>query len=463
MDPSGMWSGGDAYHIFSVYNRLIDIDATFQPVPELAESWSASEDGKTWTFKLREGVTFHDGTPFDAADVVYTFERLLDPALATGAKQVLTFLEGGKVEAVDAHTVTFTTLEPVAELPLLITNKFTGIVAEGATAEELRLHGNGTGPFMQGQFEPGAPVIVLERNPNYWKEGLPRAECLRITVAQEPVAALAAIKSGEVDLVLNVDPSVIPNLQGDDTVKLLETGASNSMTLSMWVDTPPFDDVRVRQALKLAVDRQAMIDTVLLGFGEPGADNPVPLGTPASFTEAAPTRDIDRAKQLLAEAGHPDGLKIDLYTAEGVPGMVRMAQVFAEQAKEAGFEINVIVTPADSYWDDTWLKQPFLTSAWSMRPPAEGMAYPYMSTSDVNETHWQRADFDEVLQKANVTIDEAERVKLYQDAQRMLAEEGGVIIPMFVHQVLAMRAACSGYEPHAQNFNLNFEEISCEG
>ena len=285
---------------------------------------------------------------------------------------------------------------------------------------------------------------------------------MRVTVAQEPVTAVSAIKAGEVDLVLNVDPSVIPALKDDPNVKLLETGASNSMTLSMWVDTPPYDNVKVREALKLVVDRQAMIDTVLLGFGEPGADNPVPLPAPASYVSEAPKQDIEKAKKLLAEAGHPNGLKLDLYTAEGVPGMVRMAQVFAEMAKPAGFDINVIVTPADSYWDDTWLKQPFLTSAWSMRPPGEGLAVAYAQNAKWKETHWERPDYDALLLKANTTVDPAERNKLYKQAGEMLAKEGGVIIPMFVHQVLAMRAKCEGYEPRAQNFNLNFETMSCE-
>jgi len=461
MDPADMESGDDAYHIFAVYNRLLDVDDNFNTIPELAESWSVSDDGLTWTFSLRKGVKFHDGSDFDAGDVVYTFKRFWDPDLASGAPAVLAFLDPEGIKAVDSHTVQFTTKQPVVELPVLITNKFTNIVPEGARHEDLRLKGNGTGPFMQEQFQPNAPVRILRRNPNYWNAGQPKAECIRVTVAQEPVAAVTAIKAGEVDLVLNVDPSVIQALQNDPNVQLLETGASNSMTISMWVDTPPFDKVEVRQALKAVVDRQAMIDTVLLGFGEPGADNPVPLGSPASYVKEAPKRDVEKAKRLLAQAGHPDGLKFDLYTAEGVPGMVRMAQVYAEQAKEAGIDINVIVTPADSYWDDTWLKQPILTSAWSMRPPGEGLAVAYTQTAKWKETHWERPDYDALLLKANTTVDRDERIKLYQEAGRILAEEGGVIIPMFVHQVLALRKGCSGYEPRAQNFNLNFENLTC--
>ena len=245
-------------------------------------------------------------------------------------------------------------------------------------------------------------------------------------------------------------------------MQLLETGASNSMTVSMWVDTKPFDDIKVRQALKAVVDRQAMVDTVLLGFGETGADSPVPISNPASYAKEPPKQDIELAKKLLAEAGHKDGLKFDLYTAEGVPGMVRMAQVFAEMAKPAGFDINVIVTPAESFWDDVWLKKPAVTSAWSMRPPGEGLAVAYTQSAKWKETHWERPDYDAMLLKANTTVDTAERTKLFQQTGELLAEEGGVIVPMFVHQVLALRKGCEGYTPRAQNFNLNFEDLSCK-
>jgi peptide/nickel transport system substrate-binding protein len=462
MDPADMHSGDDAYHTFAVYNRLVDIDDNFNVLPELATEWSVSPDGLTWTFKLRDGVKFHSGKDFSSADVVYTFKRLLDEKTGSGARAVLEFLDPNGIKAVDARTVSFTTPKPVVELPVLITNKFTNIVPEGAMADQLRLKEDGTGPFMQEQFTPNAPVRILKKNPNYWNAGQPKADCLRITVAQEAVAAVSALKAGQVDLMLNVDPSVITSLKNDASVQLLETAASNSMTISMWVDTKPFDDIKIRQALKAVVDRQAMVDTVLLGFGEAGADSPVPVGSPASYTKEAPKQDIELAKKLLAEAGHKDGLKIDLYTAEGVPGMVRMAQVFAEMAKPAGFDINVIVTPAESFWDDVWLKKPILTSAWSMRPPGEGLAVAYTQSAKWKETHWERPDYDALLLKANTTVDAAERNKLFQQTGEMLAKEGGLILPMFVHQVLALRKGCEGYTPRAQNFNLNFEDLTCK-
>jgi len=461
MDPAIMYSGDDAYHIFAVYNRLTDLDANFQAVPELAQSWEASPDDKTWTFHLRQGVKFHDGSTFDANDVVYSFKRLFDPNLATGARQALSFLDPDGIRAADPNTVTFTTKQPVGDLAVLIANKYTNIVAEGAKPENLRLHENGTGPFVQDEFTPGGPLRVLKKNLQYWRAGLPKADCLKITVAPEAIAAVSAMKSGEVDLALNIEPSVVGTLKDDPDVQLLQTGASNSLVISMWADTPPFDDVRVRQAMKLVVDRQAMITAVLQGFGEPGADNPLPVGSPASFTKDAPKPDIAQAKLLLAQAGHPDGLKVDLFTADGVPGMVHMAQVYAQMAKAAGIQININLTPAETYWDDVWLKRPLVTSSWSMRPPAEALSYPYRSSSDVNETHWKRQDFDYLLDKADTTANAAERTKLYQQAGQLLAEDGGVIVPMFTHRLLGLRKGCTGYTPNVQYFAINFEQIAC--
>ena len=460
MDPADMELGDDAYHIFPTYNRLVDLDKDYKPVAELAESWAASPDGRTWTFKLREGVKFHSGKPFTAADVVYTFRRIIDPATGSGGASTLAFLDPAGIKAVDEHTVAFTTKNPVSELPVLIANKYTNIVPDGAKHADLRLHEDGTGPFKQEEFTPNGPVRLLRANADYWG-GKPKAACLRITVAQEPVTAVAAIKSGDADLLLNVDPSVLGALKGDSSVTLLQTGASTSMTLSMFTDVKPFDDNKVRQAMKLAIDRQGLVDTVLLGYGEVAADNPVPLSLSASAMKEAPPHDPARARALLAEAGFPDGIKVDLNTAEGVPGMLRMADAMAAMLKEAGIEARVNINPADSFWDSVWLKRPLVTSAWSMRPPGESLAYPYRQSSTVNETHWKRPDYDAILDQANATVDPQARTALYQKAGRMLADEGGVIIPMFIHQVVAMRKACTGFTPLAQNFNLKFAALSC--
>ena len=466
MDPAILYSGGDAPYVYAVYERLVDVTPNFEVIPELAESWESNEDATEWTFHLREGVTFHDGSDFDAADVVYSFQRMLDPDLGSSAYAILSpILTPEGIEAVDAQTVVFKTAEPAVTLPMIFTTKETGIVPEGADAEDLRLHGVGTGPFMTDSFEPGNDYVRLVANPNYWQEGMPKAPCLEIRTIQEATTAAAALQGGDIDVVLQVDSAVLPTLQDDASINLLETAAGNSMTFSMFSDTPPFDDLKVRQALKKVIDRDQMVQTVLLGYGEAGADNPIPITDPMSYLygKEAPAQDIEGAIALLAEAGYDESnpLTIDLYTSEAIPGHTRMSQVFAEQAAQAGIVINVIQTPADAFWDDVWLTQNFVTSAWSRRPVivAEGMAF--NCESQYPESHWCRPEFDDLMAKAASTLDETERIGYLHQMQQMIADDGGVIIPMFVHALAGVRADCGGWTPHVQNFNNDWSQIQC--
>ena len=204
-----------------------------------------------------------------------------------------------------------------------------------------------------------------------------------------------------------------------------------------------------------------MVDTVLLGFGEVGNDNPVPLSSPFAYQKEAPKRDIAKAKSLLADAGYPNGVDIDLYTAEAIPGMTKEAQVFKAMAADAGIRVNVIVTPSDSFWDNIWLKKSLINSGWNMRAPAEGLSYAYTRDAKYNETHWFREDYDNLLLEAARTPDDAARAELYKKAEKMLADEGGVIIPMFVHQVVGVRKGCTGYVPHASAYNVRLQDFGC--
>lgn len=463
MDPAFMATDDDAMHMYGVYNRLVDLDGNMDVVPELAESWSASPDGKVWTFKLVQGVKFHDGRDFGAEDVVYTFRRLIDEAVGSRARGLLPFLTPENITAVDGHTVEFRTAEPIAVLPVLLANKFNLIVPEGATSEELRLKGTGTGPFMQKEFTPGTTKRVLTGNPDYWRAGLPKAECLEITAIPEEFARNAALKSGQVDLLLNVGPTSIVELRSDPGVKLLSAPAGSFYTFSMLVDSPPFDDVNVRKALKLVVDRAQLVDLITFGFGVPGNDNPVPPSWPSAYKSEAPARDVAEAKRLLAKAGYAEGLDIELYTSDVGPGILQMSEAFQQMAAEAGIRVELIRTPPDSYWDDVYMKHPFFVSSWTIRPPLEGLSYTYTYPADsgINETHWFRDDFNGVIKSARQEMDADKRAELLRTAQEMLAQEGGVIVPFHLQNIAASRAACDGFETHMQTTNLNYESIAC--
>jgi peptide/nickel transport system substrate-binding protein len=216
--------------------------------------------------------------------------------------------------------------------------------------------------------------------------------------------------------------------------------------------------------LKAVLDRQSMVELALLGQGSPGNDNPIPPTSSQAYTSEVPTQDIERAKALLAEAGYADGLQVQLHTGatELYPGMLTMVQAYKEMAAEAGIDIEIVTSPSDSYWDEIWLKQPFATSYWSPRPAASAFATGYTCAAEYNETHWCRPEFDSLLQEASETVDEAARNDLYKEAQRILAEEGGVIVPAFTSVISALRVGCTGYEPHVDVNRLRFADLACE-
>ena len=467
LDPINQPSTENSIMVGAVYNRLMDLDSNFEVHPELAESWESNEDATEWTFNLREGVQWHDGTPFTAEDVAYTYKRLVDPQepeLGSEAASTLAFLTPEGIEAVDDLTVVFRTEQPVVELPVLITSKNTYIIKNGTTHDDILAGAIGTGPFMPVDFDPAAQPHVFVKNPNYWEEGLPAADCLEFYAIQEATTRNAALLSGEVDLVQQVDYATLPTVQNNEDIQLMTTGPATSVVLAMWVDTPPFDDNRVRRALKMLIDRQAMVDTALLGYGFIGDDNPVPPVSPWAWRSEVPPRDVEGAIALLAEAGYgPDNpLRIDLYSSEYIPGATAVAQLFVEQAAEAGVEVNLIIgSPAD-HWDTVWLNESFVGSGWNARHPGEGLGIAFRSNSQYPETHWFREDFDALLDQANTEPDPEARAELYRQAEQMITEEGGSITPVFQQIVAAMRSECTGYEPHVQLYRMDFRYVSCE-
>ncbi len=462
VDPIINTSVDDPMRITALYEKLTDVDNAYQVVPVLAESWESNENGTIWTFHLRRNVKFHDGSDFDASDVVYTFRRALDPNTGSGAISVLNFMTAEQIEAVDPHTVRFSLEKPVVELPMLLSTKFAAIVPDGATQETLQKNPVGTGPFMVESFTPGQASVTVKAFPDYWQEGLPKSPCLRFSGISEPISRAAALLSGQADLAVAIDPIAIKMLETDKNITVVSSPSGTVMTLSMWVDTPPFDDNRVRQALKLVVDRQRMVDTALVGYGEIGNDNPIPPSSAEAYLTEPIQRDVEKAKQLLKEAGHPDGLKVDLYTSDAYPGMLNIAQIYKEMAADAGIDVNLINTPAQSYWEEIWLKKPFVSSSWGGRAAAEALPIAYRCDTAYPETHWCRDDFEAILDEASQTVDSDKRRQLYKDAQRMLTEEGGVIAPVFVPIVAAYRSNCTGYVPNNNINNMDFRQFSCE-
>jgi peptide/nickel transport system substrate-binding protein len=463
LDPAQQPSSQNSLNVNATYDRLTTEDDNWKVLPDLATSWKSNKTGTVWTFNLRKGVTFSDGKPFTSKDVVWTFQRVIDPKTGSEGAPQMSFLTKQGIQAAGPYAVRFITKKPVAELPLLITNKNTFITEAGTPTATLRTKGAGTGPFIPVNFSPTKQVQTFVRNPHYWRPGLPKAPCLQLYVIQEASSMLAALQTGQVDFSQQVDYSVVPVLQKDSKVKLLTTGPSTSMTMPMWVDTAPFKDVRVRQALKKVVDRKQMVDTVLHGFGVIGDDNPVPPTSPDAWRHTVPGPDIAGAEKLLAAAGYNSSnpLKVDLYTADVIPAIVNMTQLFKEQAAKAGIQVNVITGPASEYWDNVWLKHPFEISAWSARPAGLALSIAYLQNAPYPETHWKVPAYDALIKKANTTVNPAARRKVYQQAEKMLTLQGGEIIPMFQRVVAAERSNCTGYTPSIQFVQFDLTHLAC--
>ena len=463
IDPAHIVNNSDQLLLQAAYEPLVVFDNDFQVKPWLAELFSPSADGTEWVFTLKKGVKFHDGADLTSADVVYTFKRLIDPKTASPAAAELAILKPENIRADGPDKVVFKTEKPIAQLPLVLATKYAPIVRDGATDDSFKKGANGTGPFVISDFKADAPRVVMKRNESYWAPGKPLAPCLELSGVQDAVTRASAIQSGAVDILIAADATTLPLLKADPNIELLEARGALLMSLVMMVDRPPFDNVDVRKALKLVVDRPQMVNLVTLGFGVPGNDNPVPPTSPLAISKEAQAQNIEEAKALLAKAGYKDGLSVDLWTGatDLVPGMLVMVQAYKEMAAKAGIKVNVQTAPSNSFWDDVYLKQPFVTSYWYTRHPVSSMSLAFRKDAKYNETHWYHDDFDQLLDQAATALDPAKSAELYKQAQKIIAEQGGQILPVFASLVAAVRKGCTGFTPHIES-RVMFQDISCK-
>lgn len=451
------------------YNRLTNLTGSFEPVAQLAESWSSNSTATEWTFELREGAKFHDGSELDAEDVVYSYRYMLDPENGSpGASQFTRFMDAESFTVIDSSSVKLTLDQPSAEIPLLIHSKEIAIVPAGSTFESLRLASNGTGPYVVPQFDPNSQVLVLDKNPSYWEPGKPRTDHIEFFGIPDDTARMAALRTGEVDLITGTGGAVkaaqinaARNMEGVDL--LISENPAISLELYMEIDSPPFDDVKVRTALKMVADRRFIAETVLDGLAFPGNDTPIPPFWDVAYKSTPTEQDIEEAKRLLAEAGYDDDnpLKLQLHVADIHAGALEMAQAYQNMALEAGVDIELITIPATRYWDTSWLNNGFGISAWGIRPPGQALSIAYTCDSQWPETRWCRADYDALLSEAEATLDPVVRANLYKEAQRLLDEEGGLINLLFTKPVDAIRSTCSGYQPPIPFYQRDFTMIEC--
>jgi peptide/nickel transport system substrate-binding protein len=430
----------------NVFDNLVRIDEKLQPQPQLATRWTADDQGRTWTFSLRPGVKFHHGKALTAQDVVFSVERILDPKTASPGRSVLGTIE--KVEAVDAGTVRFRLGAPYADLPLALGATF-GRIVPSDRADKLATEASGTGPFRIAEYRPGDRTRMV-RNPDYWDAGKPYLDELWQVNLPQAATQIASLAGGDVQMVFEVPVPFIGSLQRNSAVSIVEVKSPSFQPVTMLSNQKPFDDSRVRLAMKHAVDREGLIRAVWQGHGTVGEDHPVPTVNPYyAATTPKHAYDVAKAKQLLAEAGHPNGISTELWTSNERVGLQELAVAVQQMAAPAGIKIEVKTVPWAVFNSTVYKKKPLYVNNWFGRGTIDETLYAYFRTGGGwNEGEFSKPELDRLLDEGRVTVDMEKRKRIYAQAQQFIHDEGHMVVGYHMNYVTAMRSNVKGYIVH---------------
>jgi peptide/nickel transport system substrate-binding protein len=402
-------------------NFLVEIDSNKVPQPELAESWEAFDGATRWVFKLRQGVEFHNGKTLTAADVIYTINRHRGEDSKSPAKPFVDPITD--IRAQDDHTIEITLSSGDANLPISLALFQMPIVPEGFEDFTGFI---GTGGYILQEWEPGVRWIAT-RNPNYWKSDRAWLDSYEQIVIIDPTSRTNALLTGQVNAIDRADAKIVGRFEGNPNFQIIENVGTRYTSTAMDTRVAPFGDVNVRRALKWAMDRQAIVDRVNLGYGVIGNDHPVPPNDPNYNSELEQTEyDPDKAKFYLKEAGL-DSVSVDLSAADtAFPGAVDAAVLFREAAKAANIDVNAVREPNDGYWSNVWLTKPFCMVNWGVRPTPEIMfTIAWKCGAPWADARFCNDRFEALLAEVKVTTDQAKRKEMLWEMQAIQHDQGG--------------------------------------
>ncbi len=449
-DPPLLSYVADMTVVHQSYESLVERNPDWTLRPLLAESWEPNDELTQWTFNLRKGVKFIHGKEFKAEDVVYTFDRLFEVGSALAS--VLGMVTD--VVAVDDYTVRFDLSSPSTYLPGLVSRYHAKITPSDIDPERLKTETFGTGPFTVTEHVAGERT-VMTKNPNYWWEGYPYLDELIIIYLPDPGSRAEALKAGTVDVIVDMVIPNIPTIEAHAECRVSMVTSPQYMNLAMDVTMEPFNNKLVRQAIQAATDREAINQAALFGKGSVAYDHPIAPTDPHFNEEYKPPEyNPELARELLEQAGYPDGIDLTLYTSTLGAPMVEMAMVMKEKAAPAGIRIDIQVMPEDGYWSDVWMVKPFCTVYYGGRIPDEALSIVYLSTASWNETHYNNPRVDELIIKARSQVELEDRRETYGEIQSILIDEVPRIIPVFMPVAHGMRLNVRGLEakPHGGIF-----------
>lgn len=442
-----MQTVGHGHHAY-----LMEISKDSEAIPELAESVDPTPDAKVWTVKLKQGVEFHNGKTVTAEDVIASYNHHRGEDSKSAAKELLDQIES--MEAKGKDTVVFTLKSGNADFPYVMTDYHLPIMPS-MDGKVDATSGIGAGAMKIENYDPGVKTELV-RNENYFKEGRGHFDSAEVLAIKDVTARTNALQTGQIHAMDRADLKTVHLLERNQDLEVIQTTGTQHYTMAMHTNTAPFDDNNVRMALKHAIDREELLDKILQGYGQVANDHPI---SPAQrfFNDELEQRtyDPDKAKSYLKKAGL-DSLTVDLSTSDAAfAGAVDAAVLYREQAAKAGIEINVVREPDDGYWSNVWLKKPFSMVYWGGRPTSDWMfSIAYAEGASWNDTYWEHKRFNELLVKARAELDEAKRREMYYEMQRLVRDEGGVIVPMYASYVIALSKQV-GHGEIAPNWDLD--------
>ncbi len=418
----------------AVRNSIVEVDAKGRAIPELAASLEPSADAKTWVVKLRKDIEFHSGKTLDADDVIASLQHHVGEGSTSAAKSIVESM--GKFRQDDKNTLIFELESGNADFPYLFADSHIVIGAADKSGKIDWAKGDGTGAYSVQEFEPGVRAHLL-RNPNYFKSGRGNFDEIKMTAINDGAARMNAMATGQVDAMARCDLKTVKLLGKKPGVTILQTTGTKHFAYPMDTRVAPFNDNHVRMALKLGMDREGFVKTVLRGYGSLGNDHPI--GSSQNYYAAdLPQRqyDIDKAKWHLKQAGM-SSLNVELSASDAAfAGAVDATLVYAEALKPAGINLTVKRAPADGYWDNVWMHVPWSASYWAGRPTPDLMfTIGYKAGGSWTESFWNNKRFEELLVAGRAELDEAKRSAIYIEMQTIVSNEGGTVIPCFAQNV----------------------------
>ena len=449
IEPIRMNNSGAIALVQQVVEYLAWVESDLSLRPVLATGWSTPDGGKSWLFDIRQGVTFHNGQELTADDVVASFRRFVDPASASAGAAQLSFLKKEGISKTGPYQVRFELDRPIGQFPYYTTNYNAGILPAGLIGS-FADHPIGTGPFKLVGYKPGESASFV-RNETYWQPGKPYLDRVEFGLYDSPQAMVIALQGDQADLIVGTSYFDTLPLVGSPDFRILSTRSSEHRQLTMRVGSKPFDDKRVRQAVALCMRRPELIKGLLGGVGDMGNDHVVAPVFPVKTDLPQRTWELAQAKQLLAEAGYPDGFDIDLYTANYLE-LPQYAQLIEQMLRPAGIRAQLRIEPTDTYYEH-WTEVQFGLTDWTSRPiPEQLMGEAFRSTSESNAAKWKNPVFDRILNALEAEADPARRSELANQAAALLNDEVPAVVSYFTGNLRPTLSNVRGVEANISLF-----------